>query len=43
MKLLIDDNISWRVTKSLVDDFDQVNHVSNCNIGNPAKDINIWK
>ncbi len=42
MKLLLDANLSWRLTASLKNHFDDCIHIDHCNILAPAKDIEIW-
>lgn len=43
MKLLLDANLSWRLTKQLADFFQDVAHVDNIGLKIPAKDIEIWE
>ncbi len=43
MKLLLDANLSWRLTKKLESHFNDCHHVDNIGISLPAKDIEIWK
>jgi predicted nuclease of predicted toxin-antitoxin system len=42
LKLLLDANLSWRLIKKLQPHFEEVTHVKNLNISQPAKDIEIW-
>jgi predicted nuclease of predicted toxin-antitoxin system len=42
MKLLIDENISWRIIKKIENDFDAI-HVSTLKIKQPTNDREIWK
>jgi len=42
-KLLIDANISYRIKKNLYPVFEDVLHVTDLNLSQPAKDIEIWK
>lgn len=43
MKLLLDANISWRLTAKLKLHFEDCLHVDHIGIATPAKDIEIWK
>lgn len=42
MKLLLDANISWRLTNRLKAHFDECHHVDFVDLAVPAKDIEIW-
>jgi len=42
MKLLLDENLSWRMVKKLSPYFSEVVHVSSLKINQPATDISIW-
>lgn len=42
MKLLLDENISWRIVKKISPFFTEVVHVSELQIIQPATDITIW-
>lgn len=42
MKLLLDENISWRLVKKLSSVFPETIHVSSLNIVQPANDTAIW-
>ncbi len=42
MKLLLDENISWRLAKYLADVFPHSIHVTGTNLPPPAKDWDIW-
>lgn len=42
MRLLFDQNISFRITKKLIDLFPDCKHVSNCGLMN-CDDTNIWE
>ena len=42
MKLLLDENLSWRLIKKLFSIFPEVVHVSSLQISQPANDISIW-
>ena len=42
MKLLLDENISWRLIKKLSLNFADIIHVNSLNIDQPASDIFIW-
>ena len=42
MKLLLDANISWRLTIKLKSHFDDCFHVDNIGLPIPAKDVEIW-
>jgi len=42
MKLLLDANLSWRLTKGLVDYFETVEHVDYIDLSAPVADIDIW-
>jgi predicted nuclease of predicted toxin-antitoxin system len=42
MKLLLDANLSWRLTTALAASFSDCAHVDYIGIGVPAKDIEIW-
>jgi len=43
MKLLLDANISWRLTAILSDHFGDCVHVNKTELPKPAKDTEIWK
>lgn len=43
MNLLLDANLSWRMTHILSNYFINVKHVENIDIEQPAKDIHIWQ
>ena len=43
MKLLLDANLSWRLTKLLKEYCDEIIHVDNTPLPHPAKDSDIWK
>ena len=42
MKLLLDENLSWRMIKLLTPIFTEVIHASELKIKQPADDISIW-
>ena len=42
MKLLLDANISWRLTTRLKPHFEECLHVDHAGLNVPAKDIDIW-
>lgn len=42
MKLLLDENLSWRMVKKLRPHFSEVTHVSSLDIKQPATDLAIW-
>jgi predicted nuclease of predicted toxin-antitoxin system len=42
MKLLLDENLSWRMIKMLESISEEIIHVSNLKITQPADDISIW-
>jgi predicted nuclease of predicted toxin-antitoxin system len=42
MKLLLDANISWKLTKAVAAVFGECSHVDAIGIGVPAQDIDIW-
>lgn len=42
MKLLLDENLSWRLVKKLSNNFATVTHVSSLPLNQPASDISIW-
>jgi predicted nuclease of predicted toxin-antitoxin system len=42
MRLLLDANLSWRLTTALAASFGDCAHVDYIDIGVPAKDIEIW-
>ena len=42
MKLLLDANLSWRLTKSLKQYFTDCEHIDKTSLPIPAKDIEIW-
>lgn len=42
MKILLDANLSWRLIKKIEPYFEEVIHVNNLKINQPAKDIEIW-
>lgn len=41
MKLLFDQNISFRITKKIIDQFPDCKHVSDCGLKN-SEDFDIW-
>lgn len=43
MKLLLDANLSWRLTKKLKPHFEDCLHVDFIGLSSPAFDIDIWK
>jgi len=43
MKLLLDENLSWRLAKKMKVVFPEVVHVSSLNLKMPAKDLFIWQ
>ena len=43
MKLLLDANISWRLTTILSEHFGECVHVNKTELPKPAKDIEIWR
>ncbi|MET0636524.1 MAG: DUF5615 family PIN-like protein [Chitinophagaceae bacterium] len=43
MKLLLDANISWKLTAKLKDIFSDCHHVNKIGLEIPPKDIEIWK
>ncbi len=43
MKLLLDANISWRLTTVLKEHFTECLHVDYVGLSSPPKDIDIWK
>lgn len=43
MKLLLDDNLSWRLEKILEKVYPDSRHVRNTNLPVPAKDTEIWE
>jgi len=43
MKLLIDENISWRIVKPLQEFYPDTIHVNRTNIAQPSKDTLIWE
>jgi predicted nuclease of predicted toxin-antitoxin system len=43
MKLLLDANISWRLSPFLVEHFCECIHVNKTELSKPAKDADIWK
>ena len=43
MKLLLDANISWRLTDKLKNYFDDCKHVDHVELAVPARDIEIWE
>lgn len=43
MKLLLDENLSWRMIKPLQPFFKEVVHVANLQIAQPVDDISIWE
>jgi predicted nuclease of predicted toxin-antitoxin system len=43
MKLLLDANISWRLTTVLKAHFKECLHVDYVGLASPPKDIDIWK
>ena len=42
MKILLDANLSWRLIKKIETYFEEVIHVNNLKINQPAKDTEIW-
>ena len=42
MKLLLDANVSWRLTAQLTEQFGECIHVNKTNLPKPAKDTEIW-
>ena len=42
MKLLLDANLSWRLTTFLSEQFSECIHVNQTNLPKPAKDTEIW-
>ena len=42
MKLLLDANLSWRLTPFLSEQFGECIHVNQTNLPKPAKDTEIW-
>ena len=42
MKLLLDTNLSWRLTAFLSEHFGECIHVNQTNLPKPAKDAEIW-
>jgi predicted nuclease of predicted toxin-antitoxin system len=42
MKILLDANISWKLTKTLSPIFGECLHVDNIDITIPAQDVDIW-
>lgn len=42
MKLLLDANLSWRLSKMLAHDFSEVYHADYVDLSLPASDIDIW-
>jgi predicted nuclease of predicted toxin-antitoxin system len=42
MKLLLDSNLSWRLTTLLSEQFGECIHVNKTNLPKPAKDTEIW-
>ena len=42
MKLLLDANLSWRLTDVLTEHFGECVHVNKTELPKPAKDIEIW-
>jgi predicted nuclease of predicted toxin-antitoxin system len=43
MKLLLDANVSWRLTSVLQEHFGECVHVNNTELPKPATDTEIWK
>jgi len=43
MNLLLDANLSWRLSRNLSNHFEKVRHVDQIGIGIPAKDLDIWE
>ncbi len=43
MKLLLDANISWRLTTVLKEHFTECLHVDYVGLSSPPKDIDIWR
>lgn len=43
MKLLLDANLSWRMSTILKEYFEDCLHVENIGLAAPARDIEIWK
>ena len=42
MKLLLDANLSWRLTAALTEEFGECVHVNKTELPKPAKDTEIW-
>jgi predicted nuclease of predicted toxin-antitoxin system len=42
VKILLDENLSWRLTKKLSTVFSEIVHVSNLDLKQPASDSSIW-
>jgi predicted nuclease of predicted toxin-antitoxin system len=42
VKLVLDENLSWRIIKKLLPFFEEVIHASDIKIPKPANDISIW-
>jgi predicted nuclease of predicted toxin-antitoxin system len=42
VKLLLDENLSWRIKKTLSPFFEEIVHASDLKITQPANDISIW-
>lgn len=42
MRLLLDENISWRLTRLLSDEFGDVQHVTDTELGTSSTDEMIW-
>lgn len=43
MKLLLDANLSWRLSKRLLPSFEDVIHVDRSGLSQPARDTEIWE
>jgi predicted nuclease of predicted toxin-antitoxin system len=43
MKLLIDENISWRIVKPILEFYPDSIHVNKTNLEQPSKDTLIWE
>jgi len=43
MKILLDANISYKLTKTLIPIFGECSHIDSIGINVPAQDIEIWK
>ena len=42
-KLLIDENLSWRLVSLLKGDFHEIEHVANTKLGESSSDTSIWE